>query len=184
MRHRVITNASALFSGIAVLMVTVGVSPLLIRRWNSVLQLLKGRKFLTRPITVRRLIPLPVLVPSIWWREREQLKFLYFQWCLWWRAQSASRPAASAPASGQWEIYNQLQQLQEEVQQLRGMVEQQNFEIEQLRKQQRETYRDLDMRIGRGGGSSAAAPATSGGAVAVTRNGRSICCFRCIGTRQ
>ncbi|CBL46868.1 Conserved hypothetical protein [gamma proteobacterium HdN1] len=67
----------------------------------------------------------------------------------------SSSGAATAPASGQWEIYRQLQQLQDEVQQLRGMVERQNFEIEQIRKQQRDTYRDLDMRINQGSGSAA-----------------------------
>lgn len=58
-------------------------------------------------------------------------------------------PAKAPSGSSQWETYSQLQQLQEEVQQLRGMIEQQTFEIEQMRKQQRERYLDLDARISR-----------------------------------
>lgn len=53
------------------------------------------------------------------------------------------------PASGQWELYSQLQQLQEEVQSLRGMVEQQTYEIEQLKKQLRDRYLDIDSRLSR-----------------------------------
>lgn len=53
------------------------------------------------------------------------------------------------PASGQWELYSQMQQLQEEVQSLRGMVEQQTYEIEQLKKQLRDRYLDIDSRLSR-----------------------------------
>jgi tol-pal system protein YbgF len=66
---------------------------------------------------------------------------------------SHSAPVTSAPvgkpASGQWELYSQMQQLQEEVQSLRGMVEQQTYEIEQLKKQLRDRYLDMDSRLSR-----------------------------------
>jgi len=61
----------------------------------------------------------------------------------------APQPTAGKPASGQWELYSQVQQLQEEVQSLRGMVEQQTFEIEQLKKQLRDRYLDIDSRLSR-----------------------------------
>lgn len=170
MRHRVITNASALFSGIAVLMVTVGVSPAVayppVEQRSAVTE---GSQVLDPTDYGPKTYSSSGSGSSIYGGGNGNSSNSSTSNGAYGGApKSASRPAASAPASGQWEIYNQLQQLQEEVQQLRGMVEQQNFEIEQLRKQQRETYRDLDMRIGRGGGSSAAAPATSGGSVAVT----------------
>lgn len=80
-------------------------------------------------------------------------------------AYTAPAKATPKPAAGsnQWELYSQIQQLQEEVQQLRGMIEQQTFEIEQMRKQQRERYLDLDTRIGRiqGGAVSASTLSSS-----------------------
>lgn len=93
-----------------------------------------------------------------------------------YNSSSAPKPGpAVKPAAGssQWEMVNQMQQLQDEVQQLRGMIEQQSFEIEKMRKQQREQYIDLDGRISRlqGGAASAPAaavtPAVSSGAEAV-----------------
>jgi tol-pal system protein YbgF len=52
------------------------------------------------------------------------------------------------------DLLNRLNELQVEVQTLRGMVEQQAFEIESLKKAQRDRYVDLDSRISRleGGG--------------------------------
>lgn len=43
-----------------------------------------------------------------------------------------------------------LQQLQDEVRVLRGMVEQQQYQIRQMEQQQRDRYRDLDRRIAAG----------------------------------
>jgi len=57
-----------------------------------------------------------------------------------------SRP--SIPSSEQWELYSQIQQMQEELQVLRGLLEQQAHELEQMKRQQRERYLDLDQRIG------------------------------------
>src|SRR5690606_37807098 len=47
------------------------------------------------------------------------------------------------------ELLNRINQLQTEVQSLRGLVEQQGFEIESLKKRARDQYLDLDSRIGR-----------------------------------
>gem|GEM_PF-531221 len=48
----------------------------------------------------------------------------------------------------QWELYNQIQQMQDELQMLRGSLERQAHELEQMKRQQRERYLDLDHRIG------------------------------------
>lgn len=45
------------------------------------------------------------------------------------------------------EVFVQLQQLQQEVQSLRGLVEQQAFEIQTLQQQAKDNYIDLDKRI-------------------------------------
>jgi tol-pal system protein YbgF len=47
------------------------------------------------------------------------------------------------------ELLNRINELQVEVQTLRGLVEQQSFEIESLKKAQRDRYVDLDSRISR-----------------------------------
>ncbi|MCK7592639.1 tol-pal system protein YbgF [Pseudomarimonas salicorniae] len=47
------------------------------------------------------------------------------------------------------DLLNRIKQLQTEVQSLRGLVEQQSFEIESLKKRSRDQYLDLDSRIGR-----------------------------------
>ncbi|MDX1696398.1 MAG: tol-pal system protein YbgF [Ketobacteraceae bacterium] len=60
-------------------------------------------------------------------------------------APQPSQPAV--PSNVQWELYNQLQQLQQEMSELRGMVEQQAYQINQLKDQQRQRYLDLDHRI-------------------------------------
>lgn len=45
------------------------------------------------------------------------------------------------------ELVLQMQQLQQEMQQLRGLVEAQQFEIQALKRQQRENYLDLERRL-------------------------------------
>lgn len=45
------------------------------------------------------------------------------------------------------EVFVQMQQLQREVQELRGLVEQQTFEIQTLKQQGKDNYIDLDKRI-------------------------------------
>lgn len=62
----------------------------------------------------------------------------------------SSAPARSAPAPDAavlTEVYNQLQMLQQEVLELRGLVEQQTFEIRQLKQQRLDDYMDLDRRL-------------------------------------
>lgn len=56
------------------------------------------------------------------------------------------------------ELLNRITELQAENGVLRGLVEQQNFEIEELKKRQRDQYVDIDSRLSRleGGGASAA----------------------------
>lgn len=47
------------------------------------------------------------------------------------------------------ELLNRISQLQQEVQSLRGLVEQQSFEIEALKKRSRDQYLDIDGRLSR-----------------------------------
>lgn len=69
-------------------------------------------------------------------------------------------PSASVAAPNlQTEMYFRLQSLQEEVLELRGMVEEQANEIQRLKQQRMDDYLDLDRRIGEltrqlGGGAS------------------------------
>ena len=74
----------------------------------------------------------------------------------------------------QMELFFQLQALQEEVQLLRGMVEEQTHEINQLQQQRMEDYLDLDRRVSMltdgarssGGANTGNTGARSGGAAA------------------
>ena len=70
---------------------------------------------------------------------------------------TAPASSAAAPASS-WDNYSQMQQMQQELQTLRGTVEQLTNELEMMRKQARERYLDLDNRINqiRGGGAAVA----------------------------
>ncbi|MFL0811628.1 MAG: tol-pal system protein YbgF [Agarilytica sp.] len=57
------------------------------------------------------------------------------------------------------EMYYQMQLLQQEVLQLRGLVEQQSFELKKLKQQRLDDYLDLDRRVSqlsKGGGASTA----------------------------
>lgn len=67
---------------------------------------------------------------------------------------NANLPSGNA----NWETYSQIQQMQQELQEVRGMVEELNHQIRMMQKQERERYLDLDMRInelkGEGHGSS------------------------------
>lgn len=56
------------------------------------------------------------------------------------------------------ELLNRINELQVEVQSLRGLVEQQAFEIENLKKAQRDRYVDLDSRLSRLEGGAAVPP--------------------------
>lgn len=83
--------------------------------------------------------------------------------------QSSPRGGSSAAAaggmSGQAEMYRQLQSLQEEVMQLRGLVEEQGHQLEALKQQSLDRYMDLDRRLG---GGAAAAPAAAQPAAGAT----------------
>lgn len=65
----------------------------------------------------------------------------------------------AAGASGQVELYRQLQSLQEEVMQLRGLVEEQSHQLQELRQQSLDRYMDLDRRLI--GGAAAVPPAAA-----------------------
>lgn len=67
----------------------------------------------------------------------------------------------STPTSAQGMLFNQLEQMQREISQLRGMLEEQQNEISTLKQQSLERYQDLDGRLS---GASAAAPAKQQGA--------------------
>ena len=54
---------------------------------------------------------------------------------------------ASAPSSAQGMLFVQLQQMQEEIAQLRGMLEVQQNEIQRLQQEGLERYQDLDRRL-------------------------------------
>jgi tol-pal system protein YbgF len=56
------------------------------------------------------------------------------------------------------ELLNRINELQAEVQTLRGLVEQQGFEIENLKKAQRDRYVDLDSRLSRLEGGAVGGP--------------------------
>lgn len=56
-------------------------------------------------------------------------------------------PAAQTPLSAQGELFLQLQQLHNEVARLRGLVEEQQYQIRQLTEQGLERYKELDARL-------------------------------------
>ena len=62
-------------------------------------------------------------------------------------AGQAASVASKSQASAQWALINQIEQLQQEVQQLRGVVEEQTYMLEQFKKSSRDRYLDLDRRI-------------------------------------
>lgn len=59
------------------------------------------------------------------------------------------------PANSQAEMFYQLQILQQEVLELRGIVEEQAFELKRLKQQRMDDYLDLDRRLGRLSGTPA-----------------------------
>ena len=72
---------------------------------------------------------------------------------------------AQAPASAQGMLFNQLQQMQQEIAQLRGMLEEQQNEIQRLKQESLERYQDLDQRLSSGAGSAAPAQNSANGAI-------------------
>ncbi|MCT2531997.1 tetratricopeptide repeat protein [SAR92 clade bacterium H231] len=92
--------------------------------------------------------------------------------------------AANAPASlsmdapdravdGQGDRYYQMQVLQEEVQMLRGMVEELNYELQQLKQRQMDDYLDIDRRLSAQVSGSAVSGATSASGVPAAPAARS-----------
>lgn len=79
---------------------------------------------------------------------------------------AAARSAEPPNAAGQAEMFYQMQLLQQEVLELRGLVEQQSFEIRQLKQQRLDDYLDLDRRLSQvAAGASTAGSATGSAAV-------------------
>lgn len=72
---------------------------------------------------------------------------------------------AQAPVSAQGMLLNQLEQLQQEIAQLRGMLEEQQREIQRLKQESLERYQDLDQRISSGAGAGAPAQNSANGAI-------------------
>lgn len=70
---------------------------------------------------------------------------------------------AGSTGDPMWDMINQIERLQSEVLELRGLVDQQSYEIKQLQKQQKQHYVDLDQRIEAlsGGGSNYSSNASS-----------------------
>jgi tol-pal system protein YbgF len=60
----------------------------------------------------------------------------------------------SAPVSAQGQLFMQLQQMQDDIARLRGQLEEQQNEINQLKQQGLERYQDLDRRISAGAASA------------------------------
>lgn len=67
-------------------------------------------------------------------------------------------------AAAQWALINQIEQLQQEVQQLRGVVEEQAYMLAQFKKSSRDRYLDLDRRISQ----LSAAPSTLGAKASIS----------------
>lgn len=55
--------------------------------------------------------------------------------------------SSGAPTNSMYEVFGRLEQMQEEMQQLRGLVEEQSHTISELKKRQSNIYSDLDMRL-------------------------------------
>lgn len=68
----------------------------------------------------------------------------------------------------------QLQQLQDEIRALRGMVEEQSFELESIRRRQRDQYLELDQRLTAVASSAPAAAAEQQSAPAVAGSGNGV----------
>lgn len=75
----------------------------------------------------------------------------------------AAEPASqsSADARRLSELFYQLQVMQQEVQELRGLVEQQGYQIKRMARDQQEQYIDLDRRVSALRSGASAPPATA-----------------------
>jgi tol-pal system protein YbgF len=77
---------------------------------------------------------------------------------------------AAAPASAQGQLFVQLQQMQQELGQLRGMLEEQQNEIQRLKQEGLERYQSLDQRLS-GGATGAPTTQNSPAAGAINATG-------------
>ncbi|MFP6849607.1 MAG: tol-pal system protein YbgF [Pseudomonas sp.] len=77
---------------------------------------------------------------------------------------------ASAPVSAQGMLFNQLQQMQNDIAQLRGTLEEQQNEIQRLKQENLERYQDLDKRLS-GGAAGAAVNQNSSATGAINASG-------------
>ncbi|KRW59686.1 tol-pal system protein YbgF [Pseudomonas sp. TTU2014-080ASC] len=76
---------------------------------------------------------------------------------------------ASAPVSAQGMLFTQLEQMQNEIAQLRGLLEEQQNEIQRMKQESLERYQDLDRRLS-SGAAGAATPTDSSAAGAINAN--------------
>lgn len=77
---------------------------------------------------------------------------------------------AAAPVTAQGMLFNQLQQMQQEIAQLRGTLEEQQNEIQRLKQESLDRYQDLDKRLS-GGAAGAAVNQNSSTAGAINASG-------------
>jgi tol-pal system protein YbgF len=87
-------------------------------------------------------------------------------------AASASAPSASGSSrSNNRELFQLLQALQIEVQELRGLVEEQRHQLNRLAREQKEQYLDIDRRLtaGSGGRLDSGVAGTSSGSTSLSR---------------
>lgn len=73
--------------------------------------------------------------------------------------QSVGGNVAQTASSAQGELFMQLQQMQQEIAYLRGMVEEQQNDIKRLQQEGLERYQELDSRLANGAVAPASAPA-------------------------
>jgi tol-pal system protein YbgF len=72
-------------------------------------------------------------------------------------------PPAPPSADSVGGMFNQVQQLQQEVMRLNGVVEQLTYELNQLKEQSLERYLDVDRRLAAGGAAAGGTPAAGSG---------------------
>jgi len=77
-------------------------------------------------------------------------------------AEAPPAPASSGGGSFSSELFLKLQQMEQEILELRGRIEEQGHDIEQLKTRQKEHYLDFDRRINELKLPAAAAPAAAG----------------------
>lgn len=86
------------------------------------------------------------------------------------QAQTGNTPVVPA-SSQQTDMFYRLQALQQEMLELRGLVEEQAYEINRLKQQRHDDYMDLDRRISSLSGAAPANPAGGGSSGTVAASG-------------